>query len=138
VQLRVGVSGRDDLDGEVRRFGPIAHRTSDSIRPLAADEGCVGRADGVRVSREDEARLGREPTTGVAVGDVTAKKRGYVEGDRSVLGAGGWHLQDLSLDQLTATAVVGKRQQRVGSDGPDSELGHREVPAQPYAAVGPP
>ena len=51
MKLRVGVSRRDYLDGQIGRTGPISEDPADTVSSLTPDEGSVGSPDRIRIAR---------------------------------------------------------------------------------------
>src|SRR5947209_482806 len=61
LDLFESVAGAEDFDGEVGRGLPEVLRDARLRDSLAADEGYVGSAHGIRVARQFEPRLSAEP-----------------------------------------------------------------------------
>ena len=133
MKLRIGVSRRDYLDGEIRRTGPISEDAPDTVGSLTPDEGGIGSPHCVRIARQDKASLGGKPAAGVVRLDVALQQRRNMEGDGPGLGAGRRHLAQLAFNELEAAIVARQPQQLLGAQRNSGQRagrvrGHRATP----------
>lgn len=100
------VVGRYDLYREVRRQLDIPRGQKAAWQPVLADERRVGRPHRVRVSAEDEARLGAEHLPDAEGFGVISQPPVCPARRSSVFPAGWWHLDQFSFQELIPPSVV--------------------------------
>ncbi len=103
---------RNNFDRQIRRALKIAP-SGMTTQSISSDKRNIRRANGIRISRNHEAGLRRVDPSQAILANMRSQQIGNLVSNKSMLGPGWCHLNNLPIDQF-APANVAHRQQLFG------------------------
>jgi hypothetical protein len=125
--LEDGVGWRKHFDRQIRRSEPERRGPTRCRQTIAPNEGDIRRADGVRLARQLEPRLGADNNAQILRPDMADKRRGQIGNDRAVIESGWRRCPQFAVHELVALPVVRQPFELVGAHHPPRRAHERHA-----------